>query len=233
MLALNADPPALTPPFATRRCGWALPDLQSHALLVLARSEMFLAPLSSEKPNSTRIADAEDDADLAELLGPDVPAVPLDSIRGARLDLLQNALAIELDRGRLDLKFNSARAADACFTQLWRRLVPRLRLNTLQGSRWSRARLPLTVLGAILAIVAALALAISVVDGLPTTGEGASIRIPGGSLNVPASVHALIGWMDWRVVCALGGAAAAAAQVWLYRRVTQPPLTVELVRECN
>jgi hypothetical protein len=36
--------------------------------------------------------------------------------------------------------------------------------------------------------------------------------------------------MDWRVVCGLGGAAAAATQVWLVRRVTAPPAALELVR---
>jgi hypothetical protein len=36
--------------------------------------------------------------------------------------------------------------------------------------------------------------------------------------------------MNWKVVCALGGAVAAASQVWLYRRLTTPPASLELVR---
>ena len=37
-------------------------------------------------------------------------------------------------------------------------------------------------------------------------------------------------WLDWRVVCGLGGAVAAVLQVWIYRRLTQPPLSLELIR---
>ena len=43
-------------------------------------------------------------------------------------------------------------------------------------------------------------------------------------------VERLLGWMDWRVVCGLGGAAAAGSQVWLYRRLTAPPAALEVVR---
>lgn len=225
MPALIADSPALTPPFAARRCAWTRPDLQSHGVLVIARSEMFLSPASTE-PQSDRIRDDLDDSALAELLG---PGVPLESIRGAKLDLLQNTIQLDLCSGRVELRFSTAKAADTCFTQLWRRLVPRLRLNTPQASRWNQARLPLTVLGAILAIVGGLALSISVVDDLPATGEAASVNVPGGPVAVPDAMHTLIGWMDWRVVCGLGGVAAAAAQVWLLRRISQPPTTLELI----
>ena len=51
-----------------------------------------------------------------------------------------------------------------------------------------------------------------------------------GPMLIPHAMHTLIGWMDWRAVCACGGAAAAASQVWLYRRVTQPPTKLEVIR---
>jgi hypothetical protein len=87
-------------------------------------------------------------------------------------------------------------------------------------------------MAAVLVFTALLSLAIHVVDDLAAGHAAASVNVPGDTVIVPRSpLHTLIGSMDWRIVCVLGGAATAAAQVWLFRRVTQPPLTLEVVRD--
>jgi len=229
MTALKPSPPSLRPPFPTPRCAWSHPELGSHSLLALTQTELYLVPYTGDS-HPELVAAAETETELSGLLGPQVPPIDLTTIRRVKLDLLQNSLDITLADGRINLRFTTSKDADACFTQLWQRLGAQARLESSQGTWWARARLPMTVLGAILAITAALALSISVVDSLPDTGEAASLTVPGGPVNVPESVHGLIGWMDWRAVCVLGGIGAAAAQVWLYRQVTQPPVSLELFR---
>ena len=56
-----------------------------------------------------------------------------------------------------------------------------------------------------------------------------------GAAGLPTSsgphspLEAALAWLDWRAVCGLGGIAAAVIQVWLYRRLTQPPVSLELL----
>jgi hypothetical protein len=101
---------------------------------------------------------------------------------------------------------------------------------------WSLAAAPLGWLAAVLILTAVLAVTVRSFD------EYADDR-PGGVVSVPAAgqfgspddgaaspLERWIGWMDWRVVCGLGGAAAAVTQVWLYRRLTAPPRALVVVR---
>lgn len=213
-----------------RRRVWARPDLQSHSLLILSADRLYFTPADTTL-NPGLVAAAEAGADPDELLGPDATVLELVSVRRVKLDLLANELTIHsagtAGPNPLRLVFATPEAADACFTKLWRQLGDGCRLLPYRRDWPALARGPVVLLGAVLAITAALALTLSVFD------DYAAARAVTGSGDGPvprSALEALIGWMDWRVVCGLGGAAAAAIQVWLYRRLTSPPLSLEVVR---
>ena len=155
-----------------------------------------------------------------------------------KLDLLTNSLAVESGGGRagrtrLRVVFATPEAADACFTKLWRRLGDGFELLPYRRDWWALARTPVAVLALVLLLTAAVALGLSVFEDAAAHG---SVSVAGGAgpgthAPVPRSPFAaLSGWLSWQAVCGLGGAAAAGLQVWLYRRVTQPPVSLELVR---
>ena len=214
----------------SRRRVWAHPDLTSHSLLVLTSDRLYLAPADAS-PDPELVAAAEAGADPDELLGPDATVLELSSIRRVKLDLLANELTIHsagaTGPNPLTLGFASPEAADACFTKLWRQLGDGCELLPYRRDWPALARGPVVLLGAVLAITAALALTLGVFDDYASARAVASF----GDGPVPRSpLEALIGWMDWRVVCGAGGAVAAAVQVWFYRRLTSPPLSLEVVR---
>jgi hypothetical protein len=89
---------------------------------------------------------------------------------------------------------------------------------------------------AVLVMTAALVLTLSAFEDM-ASDRAAAQRVAAAAEGVvpvgppPRSVlERALGWMDWRGVCALGGIAAAATQVWLYRRLTRPPVALELTR---
>ena len=239
MPATIADPPASGLVPTNRRRVWSHPELESHSLLVLTRDCLVLAPFTGT-PRLELVAAAESDADLDELLGSLATVIQLGTVRRLTLDLLSNAVHLEYAPGArlksgITLTFATSAAADSCFSRIWRRLGDACKLDSWQRDGWSSVRMPLLFLGAILAATAVLGFAIHTLDELSTANATASVNVPGeaqlgGPLLVPHAMNALIGWMDWRAVCACGGAAAAASQVWLYRRITQPPTTLEVIR---
>lgn len=216
MLALNfAPPPETTLPGVTRRRVWAHPELCSHSLCVLTFDRLYLAPLAgSPKPETVGAVEAGADLDL--LLGPLTTVLDLDAVRQLKLDLLTNTVVIEYaGRGdttrRVVVTFATPEAADMCFTRLWRRLGMDFTLSPYARDTWSLVRGPLLLLLGILLMTALAVAAISLFEDAgpqPTATTGFS----------------------WKTVCALGGIAAAASQVWLYRRLTTPPVALELVR---
>ncbi|HEY3788410.1 MAG TPA: hypothetical protein VGL71_06115 [Urbifossiella sp.] len=237
MPALKDAPSPLEATQPSRRRIWPHPEIQSHSLLVLTAEQLHLAPLAGA-PRPEIVAAAEFGADLDDLLGPLATVIDLSTVTRVRLDLLSDALSIEYSRGRaksqITLTFGSPKSADACFSRIWRRLGERFHLQNPRNA-WTLSRLPLTILGAVFAVTALLALTITTIDDMAPVHAAASVNVPGdehlgGPVLLPPSVKSAIGWMDWRVVCALGGAAAAATQVWLYRRITQPPAALEVMR---
>ncbi len=239
MPATIADPPASELASGNGRRVWSHPELDSHSLLVLTRDRLVLAPLTGT-PRPELVAAAGSGSDLDELLGSLATVIHLGAVRRLTLDLLSNAVQLEYapsihSKGQITLSFATSVAADSCFSRIWRRLGDACKLESGQRDGWSSARLPLMILGAILAATAVLGFAIHTLDELSTATATASVNLPGdaqvgGPRLIPQAMHTLIGWMDWRVVCACGGAGAAASQVWLYRRITQPPTTLEVIR---
>ena len=201
-----------TIPGHTRRRVWAHPGVRSHSLVVLTFEQLHAAPLAGA-PKAEVVAAAEAGGPLDDLLGPLAVAVDLIAVRRVRLDLMTNSLGVEYLRGlgtsRLTVVFATAEAADACFTKLWRRLGDGYALQPYARDAWALARAPLAVLAGVLLATAALVLALSAAEDM------ASPRPPR---------------LDWRAVCAASGVAAGAAQVWLYRRLTRPPASLEVLR---
>ena len=109
-------------------------------------------------------------------------------------------------------------------------------LTPYRLDKWSLARAPLAVLACALAATAVLVLLLSIFEDMASARAASRVATPGlGELgartNIPQSpLELLIGWLDWRVVCGVGGVAAALSQVWLYRRLTTPPSSLEVVR---
>src|SRR5207253_8231765 len=101
---------------------------------------------------------------------------------------------------------------------------------------WSLARGPLALLLGALVVTAVLALVLNVFEDMASARAASQVSTPGlgelgSKMNLPKSpLEALLGWLDWRVVCGLGGVAASLSQVWLYRRFTTPPASLELIR---
>lgn len=234
MPTLNAPPPPETAVHGTaRRRVWKYPELKSHSLLVLSLDRMHVAPLAGP-PKPDTLAAVEAGADLDEVLGPLATVVDLATVRRAKLDLLANALVVEYGgRGRLTVVFATPEAADVCFTKLWRRLGEECQLVPHARDWWALARTPLTVLALVLLVTAALALGLNLFEDAAARGSVSVAGAAGPGTHAPlprGPLDAVAGWLDWRVVCGLGGAAAAAVQVWLYRRLTQPPAALVLVR---
>ena len=235
MFATTAPSLDSTLPGATRRRHWAQPDVKSHTLVVLTFERLHLAPLAGT-PKPEIIAGLVGGDDLDDLLGPYAVTVDLIAVRDVKLDLLTNSLLVEYEKGGLStacvrIVFATAETADACFTKLWRRLGEGYKLRPYTRDAWAAARTPLTLLIGVLLVTAALALALSVFEDMASARAAQRIGGLDGAKALPKSpLEALTGWMDWRAVCAVGGAAAAGAQVWLYRRLTRPPASLELMR---
>jgi hypothetical protein len=227
-------------PTHARRRVWSHPEVKSHSLVVLTFDRLHVAPLTGT-PKADTLAAIESGADLDTLFGPLAIVVDLVAVKHVKLDLLTNSLMIEYASGGvgtrwLTIVFAKPETADACFTKLWRRLGDGCQLMPYQRDSWSLARAPLMFLVGILLATAAMALVLSVFEDMASARAAAQVSTPGlGGMgnkgNLPQSpLEVLFGWLDWRVVCGVGGVAAAATQIWLYRRLTRPPLSLELLR---
>ncbi|HET6572295.1 MAG TPA: hypothetical protein VFG68_01745 [Fimbriiglobus sp.] len=203
--------PALTDtvfPGFTRRRVWRAPEVISHSLIVLTATRLYLVPLGVKPP-----ADIEDTPDLNAALGPAATAVELSAVRQLSHDLLAFTLQLECADRPTVVAFTTAEAADAAFAMLWRRLGERFELTPPRPDPWAVARGPVAVLAGLLIATLTLALAASAAADLPTNPVTSALRA-----------------MEWRVVCAVGGAATAVVQAVLYRRLTRPPARLALTR---
>lgn len=238
--AVNTTGLETTLPGSTRRRIWSHPEVQSHSLVVLTFSQLYVTPCTGTPPPA--LLAAVETGDLDEQLGPLAIRLELMAIRRVKLDLLNNTLVVEYDKdslttSRLTIVFANPQAADACFTKIWRRLGDGHQLQPYQKDAWSRAKAPLLLLLGTLLTTAVLVLLLSVFEDTATARVAGSLPPTGGSgLDnrrlgpVLAPVEWLLARLNWQLVCALGGIVAAASQVWLYRRLTSPPTALELVR---
>jgi len=242
MPALKA-PPLLeqTLTVSTRRRVWKHPELRSHSLLVLSFDELRLAPLAGP-PKPETVAALEAGADLDEVLGPLATAVELANVRQVKLDLLTNSVVVDYDggvrgRSRLSVVFATPEAADAFFTKLWRRLGTGCELLPYKRDTLALARAPLAALALVVALTLASAVLVNLFEDYSGMRSGGSVSVPaagdaGTAVDLPKQTAGSgSGFLNWKLLCGLGGVAAAVTQVWLYRRLTQPPVSLELC--CN
>jgi hypothetical protein len=193
---------------------------------------LYLAPQSGD-PKPETLAAIDSGADLDAVFGPLAVVIDLFSIRRLHLDLLENSLVIDY-RGsgqgtsQQRISFASPEAADACFTKLWRRLGEEYNLAPYKRDTWALAQSPLLLLMGSLLVTALLVLLLNVFQDSDVMPDSAHVgTTPTAKVDASGGLHA---WLDWRVVCAVGGIVAAVSQVWLFRRITAPPLSLELIR---
>jgi hypothetical protein len=226
MPALDIYPSDTEIPGLVKRRVWSYPELRSHSVMVLTARRLHLAPLAGE-PRPEALAAIDKGIDLEKILGPLTTVIDLDGVRRVKLDLLANSLVIEYTAGghagvRATVVFKNAEDADACFSKLWRRLGETFTLAPYKRPSWALARAPLAMLFAVLVAVGVL------VFGLNVAEDAATARAAEGAAKTV--LDSTLGWLNWKLVCGVGGVLAAALQVWLYRRLTQPPVRLELVR---
>jgi hypothetical protein len=226
MPALDVVPSDTEFPGLSRRRVWSHPELKSHSVAVLTLRRLHLAPLSGE-PKPGVLAAIDKGADLDDLFGPLATVIDLPAVRRVKLDLLANSLAVEYDAAgqkvvRVVVVFATADAADKFFSKLWRRLGERYSLLPYKRGVAELARAPVALLVGVLTATALLVFGANVADDLE-----AARAAQGGAVS---ALEAAFGWLNWKAVCAAGGVGAAVSQVWLYRRLTQPPVRLELVR---
>lgn len=228
-----------TLPGSNRRRVWAHPDVKSHSLVVLTFERLHLAPLAGPPKPDLLVAATYDDLD--EVLGPLAVVVDLAAVRRVRLHLPTNTLSVEyvkdgIGTSRASVTFATAEVADSVFTKLWRRLGDGFKATNGKRDIWTVGRAPLALLFGALLATAVLVILLSVFEDFASARAALRAAPPspdqlGVSPNLPKTpLEALIGWLDWRWVCGVGGCVAAAAQVWLYRRMTSPTTVLELKR---
>ncbi|MBP3958074.1 hypothetical protein J8F10_22705 [Gemmata sp. G18] len=219
------------PPGLLARRVWVHPEVKSHSLVVLTFDRLHVAPLAGGAEGGTARR-GRGRGDLEDLLGPLAVVVELISVQHLKLDLLSNALVVEYANGlgtsRLTVVFAGPEAADLCFTKLWRRLGDGYKLRPYQRDPWTLARGPLVMLVGVLVATAALALTLSAFEDMASARAVARLAADGKALP-KTPLEYLLGWMSWRV-CAAGGVAAGASQVWLYRKLTRPPVSLEVTK---
>lgn len=226
MPALDIYPSDTEIPGLVKRRVWSYPELRSHSVMVLTARRLHLAPLAGE-PRPEALAAIDKGIDLEKILGPLTTVIDLDGVRRVKLDLLTNSLVIEYTAGghagvRATVVFKNADDADACFSKLWRRLGEAFTLAEYKRPSWVLARTPLTLLFGVLVAIAV------AVFGLSVAEDAATARAAEGAAKT--AIDSTLSWLNWKLVCGVGGVLAAALQVWLYRRLTQPPVRLELVR---
>jgi hypothetical protein len=202
---------------------WQAPALRSHALVVLTLSKLYLAPAgSSVKPETANAV--QNGADLDEVFGPNATVILLPTIRRVLLDLPVNRLTIEfvpadgaverLPVRSVTIECADPKTADEIFSKIWRRLGDRFALIPYRRTTWELARTPVAIMAGVAIATLALSLILNVAAD---TGSGA--------LGEWGEFMTL----DWRWVCGVGGTVLALLQIWLYRRLTQPPAQLDLI----
>jgi hypothetical protein len=212
----------LPPGFAKRRV-WVAPQITTHSAVILTPIRLYLAP-GTTPPPADIVAAVTAGSDPAAVFGPLVTTIHLGAVRSVTHDLLTNTVNIDSDMSggntgswtsRASIAFSEAEQADAMFTKLWRRLGDEFKIRPDHPPLMHMAQLPLTVLLGIFLATAMLAL-------LTNAAADFGASAPGWMQALQTT--------NWQTIAVCGGMAAAIVQVWLYRRLTRPPVRLELAK---
>jgi hypothetical protein len=207
-----------TLPGETRRQVWSRPEVISHALVLLTANGLHLVS-ASQSFAPELIKELDGGADPEKRLSGDPLVIPLSSIMAVTLDLPLNALQIDYgpaptNANSISVGLANAELADLLFEVLWWRLGPTVELQPFSEPWQSLVRTPLMVMGVVLTVTLTFALVMNAME------DGSS---PLRSIGAPS-------WLDWRLICGLGGGILALTQIWTYRRITRPTTRLRLVR---
>jgi hypothetical protein len=207
-----------TPPALGGRRVWAAPAVASHAWLVLTPARLYLLPANYDRSEAVRHA-VDAGADLEALFGGAATRLPLADLAGVEFRLRDTAMTLTHPAGRVEIAFADAEAADDFFTRLLGRTRDFLALASDRPDPLVAARTPLGLLAGVLLATATLAVTVSATE---------DVTVPGAPAWVVRWL-ALLSALDWRAVCAAGGAVAAWLQVAAYRAYHRPPSRLALV----
>lgn len=223
-LGAHAGPDVATmPPGFVKRRIWVAPEVTSHAAIVLSATKLTLVP-GTQPPRPELVDAVRAGAEPGEAFGPLVTVVHLGAVRSVAHDLIDNTVQLDAAAGtgttgawtsRATVTFAAAEPADALFSKLWRRLGDDYKLRPDRPPAALAVRAPLAALAGIL-----------LATGLVAFGANAAADYGPAAPGWLAPLNGL----DWRLVATLGGIAAAIVQVGLYRRLTRPPVRLELIK---
>lgn len=202
---------------------WSFPEIQSHAVVVLTASKMYIVPGNAAPPED-KVRQLENGADPVDLFGSFVTIVKLEFVKKVVHELLTNEVQLEMNVSsqsgawisRVDLKFKESDSADAMFTKIWRRLGDQFVVRPDRPTTAKAIQAPLFGLGVVLVLTAMFVWMANAAADFGT--------------NVPVLLSPFKN-IDWKVIAIFGGILAALMQVWLYRSWTTPPNKLELIRK--
>lgn len=226
---LHLLPDTTLPGLTTRRI-WQESELYSPGLILLTVNRLYIRsePLSLSQSDLQRLLIG---GNVDEQLGPTTQMYPLTDLDHAALDLETYTVRLIFrgDRPQPELlRFRSAAVADDFFTKLARRvqeqfqpIVPKF--DVLQAMR--------TPIAAMFGVVTGMVTMNLLANSYADLSEYRFL-LGDQSFELP-------GWYAWadrffqifppRLMGTLSGAVLAILQLWAYRRLTQPPQSVELV----
>ncbi|QEL14691.1 hypothetical protein [Limnoglobus roseus] len=212
---IMAAPSDTTIPGLAQRRVWKAPDVTSHSLVVLTLPRLYLTPMTGS-PKTEVISQLETVRAVDSFLGPLATAIDLYTVRRVKLDLKDHTVTIDHQmanspNGRTVIRFADGRVADSFFAKIWRRLGDGYQLKTFAPEWWTLARLPIVFIAAVIVFTAITAMVLNAISDTGIDQHGIARVLP-----------------NWRIVCAVGGGAVAAAQMWLYRMASRPPERLEL-----
>ncbi len=210
-----ASPSNTTIPGLAQRRVWKAPEVTSHSLVVLTLPRLYLTPMTGS-PKTEVISQLETVRAVDAFLGPLATVIDMHTIRRVRLELAEHTITIDhpmanSPNGRTIITFADGKVADSFFAKMWRRLGDGYQLKTFAPEWWTLARLPVVFMAAAIVFTAITSMALNALS------------------DAGAEHHPVAGVLpNWRIVCAVGGGAVAAAQLWLYRMASRPPERLEL-----
>lgn len=212
---------------------WTHPALTSHSAVVLTGTRLYLASNDSP-PSPDSLSKLKLGGNPEELLGKALLIIPLAEVIRATEDLETNTIALEYgsrEARSVSITLTDEESTDELFMGLWRRLASEFELNP-DTDRIRSARKPLAVM---LGMVLTTFLAAYIVQLAEEFHTAHAVSTTNGTLVLTDSNRVYLKELaDRRSLCYVaGGIGLAAAQIWLYRRLTRPATCLIIQRSVS